>query len=411
MDIVVERCAGLDVHKDTVVACVRTPGPDGRRVEQVRTFGTMTVELLALRDWLVALGVRLVGMESTGVYWKPPFYVLEDAVECWLLNARHLRNVPGRKTDVQDAAWICQLVEHGLVRPSFVPPTPIRELRNLTRYRRAQIEERTREAQRLDKILQDAGVKLSSVASDPLGVSGRRMLQALVGGTRDPEVLAELARGKLRAKLPALRQALQGRFGAHHGLLVGQILAKLDFLDEAIGVLSAEIDRVIAPFEPQVALLDTIPGVDRRTAEGLIAEVGTDMARFGSAQRLASWAGMCPGQHESAGKQRSGKTRRGPKWLGVHLTEAAKGAARTKDTYLGARYQRLRGRRGAAKATKAVGHSILVAAYHILDRGVPYQDLGADWFARRRPQAQVRKLISQLNTLGYQVTLNPIQAA
>jgi transposase len=200
--------------------------------------------------------------------WKPPFYVLEDALECWLLNARHLRNVPGRKTDVADAAWICQLVEHGLVRPSFVPPTPIRELRNLTRYRRAQIEERTREAQRLDKILQDAGVKLSSVASDPLGVSGRRMLEALVAGTRDPEVLAELARGKLRAKLPALRQALQGRFGAHHGLLVGQILAKLDFLDEAIGVLSAEIDRVIAPFEPQVALLDTIPGVDRRTAEG-----------------------------------------------------------------------------------------------------------------------------------------------
>jgi transposase len=288
MDIVVERCAGLDVHKDTVVACVRTPGPDGRRVEQVRTFGTMTVELLALRDWLAALGVRLVGMESTGVYWKPPFYVLEDQVECWLLNARHLRNVPGRKTDVADAQWICQLVEHGLVRPSFVPPKPIRELRNLTRYRRAQIEERTREAQRLDKVLQDAGVKLSSVASDPLGVSGRRMLEALVGGTRDPEVLAELARGKLRAKLPALRQALQGRFGAHHGLLVGQILAKLDFLDEAIAALSAEIDRVIAPFEPQVALLDTIPGVDRRTAEGLIAEVGVDMARFGSAARLAS---------------------------------------------------------------------------------------------------------------------------
>jgi transposase len=314
-------------------------------------------------------------------------------------------------TDVADAQWICQLVEHGLVRPSFVPPKPIRELRNLTRYRRAQIEERTREAQRLDKVLQDAGVKLSSVASDPLGVSGRRMLEALVGGTRDPEVLAELARGKLRAKLPALRQALQGRFGAHHGLLVGQILAKLDFLDEAIAALSAEIDRVIAPFQPQVAMLDTIPGVDRRTAEGLIAEIGVDMARFGSAARLASWAGMCPGQHESAGKQRSGKTRKGPKWLGVHLTEAAKGAGRTKDTYLGARYQRLRGRRGAAKATKAVGHSILVAAYHILDRGVPYQDLGADWFVRRRPATQVRKLVSQLNTLGYQVTLNPIQAA
>ena len=411
MDIVVARCAGLDVHKDTVVACVRTPGPDGRRAEQVRTFGTTTVELLALRDWLVAEEVTLVGMESTGVYWRCVYYVLEDALACWLANARHLRNVPGRKTDVQDAQWICQLVEHGLVRPSFVPPKPIRELRNLTRYRKAQIEERTREAQRLDKVLQDAGVKLSSVAGDILGRSGRDMLAALVRGTRDPEVLAELARGKLRAKLPALRQALRGRFGAHHGLLVGQILAKLDFLDEAIAQLSAEIDRVIAPFAVQVALLSTIPGVDKRTAEALIAEVGVDMARFGSAARLASWAGMCPGQHESAGKQRSGKTRKGPKWLGAHLTEAAKAAGRTTDTYLSAQYQRLRGRRGTAKATKAVGHQVLVAADHILDRGVPYHDLGADWFVRRRPATQVRKLISQLNTLGYQVTLNPIQAA
>jgi transposase len=412
MDVVVARCAGLDVHKDTVVACVRTPGPDGRRGEQVRTFGTTTAELLVLRDWLVAEGVRLVGMESTGVYWRCVYYVLEDALACWLLNARHLRNVPGRKTDVADAQWICQLVEHGLVRPSFVPPKPIRELRNLTRYRKAQVEERTREAQRLDKVLQDAGVKLSSVAGDILGKSGRDMLAALVAGTRDPEVLAELARGKLRRKLPELRQALQGRFGAHHhALLVGQILAKIDFLDEAIAALSAEVDRVIAPFAQQVALLDTIPGVDRRTAQALIAELGVDMARFGSAARLASWAGMCPGQHESAGKQRSGRTRKGPKWLGAHLTEAAKAAGRTKDTYLAAQYQRLRGRRGAAKATKAVGHSILVAAYHILDRGVPYRDLGADWFVRRRPEAQARKLVSQLNTLGYQVTLNPIQAA
>jgi len=313
MDIVVARCAGLDVHKDTVVACVRTPGSEGQRAEQVRTFGTTTVELLALRDWLVAEEVSLVGMESTGVYWRCVYYVLEDALACWLLNARHLRNVPGRKTDVADAAWICQLVEHGMVRPSFVPPKPIRELRNLTRYRKAQIEERTRETQRLDKVLQDAGVKLSSVAGDILGRSGRDMLTALVAGTRDPGVLAELARGKLRQKLPALRQALAGRFGAHHGLLVGQILAKLDFLDEAIAQLSAEIDRVIAPYQPQVALLDTIPGVDRRTAEALIAELGVDMARFGSAARLASWAGMCPGQHESAGKQRSGRTRKGPK--------------------------------------------------------------------------------------------------
>jgi transposase len=255
-------------------------------------------------------------MESTGVYWKPVYYVLEDELECQLLNARHLRNVPGRKTDVKDAEWICQLVEHGLVRPSFVPPKPIRELRNLTRYRKAQIEERTREAQRLDKILQDAGVKLSSVASDLLGVSGRAMLGALVEGTRDPEVLAELARGKLRAKIPALKQALAGRFGSHHALIVGAILSKLEFMEEVISHLSAEISEVIAPFEAEVQLLRSIPGVDQRTAESLVAEIGVDMSRFGSAARLASWAGMCPGNDESAGKQRSGKTARAPSGCG-----------------------------------------------------------------------------------------------
>lgn len=410
MDVLVERCAGLDVHKDTVMACIRTPGPDGSRSQQSRQFGTMTHELLALRDWLAACGVTLVGMESTGVYWKPIFYVLEDDVECWVLNARHLRNVPGRKTDLKDAEWICQLVEHGLVKPSFVPPKPIRELRNLTRYRKAQIEEQGREAQRLDKVLQDAGVKLSSVASDILGKSGRDMLNALVEGTRDPEILADLARGRLRGKIPLLAQALEGRFTRHHGLLVGGILSKLDFLDKLIGDLSDEIDRVIAPFEQAVELLDTITGVDRRTSEGLIAEIGVDMSRFGSAERLASWAGMCPGNHESAGKQRSGKARKGSKWLGTYLTESAKAAGRSKDTYLGAQYQRLRGRRGGAKATKAVGHSILVAAFHILDKQVPYQDLGADWFVKRRPEAQTRKLVQQLNTLGYRVTLDPISA-
>jgi transposase len=248
MDRVVERCCGLDVHKDTVVACVRTPGEGGKRHQEVRTFGTTTAQLLALRDWLVAERVSLVGMESTGVYWKCPYYVLEDALECWLLNARHLRNVPGRKTDVGDAEWICQLVEHGLVRPSFVPPKPIRELRNLTRYRKAQIEERGREAQRLDKVLQDAGVKLSSVATDIQGRSARAMLAALVEGERDPEVLAQLARGRMRPKVPQLEEALVGRFGAHHALLVRTILAKVDFLDQAIEELSAEIDRVIAPF-------------------------------------------------------------------------------------------------------------------------------------------------------------------
>ena len=294
METLIERCAGLDVHKDTVATCVRFPGPSGERVQEIHTFGTTTAELLALRDWLVAHQVTVVGMESTGIYWRPVYYVLEDDFECWLLNARHLRNVPGRKTDVADAAWIAQLVEHGLVRPSFVPPKPIRELRNLTRYRKAQIEERTREAQRLDKILQDAGVKLSSVATDILGVSGRAMLVALVEGTRDPEVLAELARGKLRKKIPRLREALAGRFGAHHALIVGAILGHLEYLDEVIDELSAEIERVIAPFEPEVELLRTIPGVGRRTAESIIAEIGVDMSRFGSSARLASWAGMCP---------------------------------------------------------------------------------------------------------------------
>jgi len=405
VDVVVERCCGLDVHKDTVVACVRTPGRGGRRHQEVRTFGTMTADLLALRDWLVALGVTLVGMESTGVYWKPVFYVLEDATECWVLNARHLRNVPGRKTDVADAEWICQLVEHGLVRPSFVPPKPIRELRDLTRYRKAQIDERSREAQRLDKVLQDAGVKLSSVASDILGKSGRDMLEALVQGSRDPEVLADLARGRLRTKIPELRRALEGRFSAHHALLVGQILSKLDFLDEAIATLSREIDRVIAPFVPELELLDTIPGVDRRVAECLVAEIGVDMTRFETSARLASWAGMCPGNHESGGKRKSGKARKGSKWLAANLTQAAESAGRSKDTYLGAQFARLRGRIGHPKARKAVEHSILVAAFHILAGGTPYHDLGADWFQKRRPEAHARRLARQIEALGYRVNI------
>jgi transposase len=398
MDVVVERCAGLDVHKDTVVACVRTPGKGGSREQTTRTFKTMTADLLALRDWLVALGVTLVGMESTGVYWKPVFYVLEDDIECWLLNARHLRNVPGRKTDVQDAEWICQLLEHGLVRPSFVPPKPIRELRDLTRYRKAQIDERGREAQRLDKVLQDAGIKLSSVATDILGKSGRDMLAALIAGTHDPQVLAELARGRLRTKIPLLRRALQGRFVSHHRLIVEKILTKLDFLDETIEDLSAEIDRLIAPFAAEVALLDTITGIDRRAAECIIAEIGIDMGR-------------CPGHHESAGKHKSGRSRPGSKWLAATLAQCAEAAGRSKGTYLGAQFQRLRGRRGHAKARKAVEQSILVAAYHVLDRHVPYQDLGADWFQRRRPEAHARRLAQQIEALGFRVTIEPTDQA
>jgi transposase len=300
----VERAGGIDVHKSMVVACVRVPGGDGERVSEVAEFATYTADLLALRDWLVAHGVSRVGMEATGVYWKPVFYVLEDAMECWLLNARHMHNVPGRKTDVADAEWIARLVEVGLVRPSFVPDKPIRTIRDLTRFRRSRMEERPREAQRLDKMLQDAGIKLSSVASDPLGVSGRAMLAGLVAGSRDPEVLAELAKGTLRKKIPLLRQALEGRFDAHHALLVAEVLEQLDSLDASVGRLSEEIDRLIAPFADARDRLTTIPGVDKRAAEAIIGEIGVDMTRFPTAGHLASWAGMCPGQHESAGKSK-----------------------------------------------------------------------------------------------------------
>jgi transposase len=412
METIHERVAGLDVHKDTVVACVRLPGPQGRRQSHTHQFASTTTGLLALRDWLDAHGVSLCGMEATGTYWKPVYYALEDATECWLLNARHLRNVPGRKSDVQDAAWICQLIEHGLVRPSFVPPPEIRDLRSLTRYRKAQIEERAREAQRLDKVLQDAGIKLSSVASQVMGVSSLAILRALVAGERDPDALAELAKGTLRRKIPQLREALAGRVRDHHALLVGEILAKLDYLDEAIERLSEEIERVIDPFAAQVELLRTIPGVDRRMAEALIAEIGVDMGRFGSAARLASWAGICPGQHESAGRQRRGTTRKGSKWLHQHLTQAAKAAARTKDTYLSAQYARLRGRRGGSRATIAVAHSILVAAYHILERGTPYEDLGADWFIRRHsPERHANRLARQIEALGFDVQIQERAAA
>src|SRR3954451_22924659 len=372
MDRVVERCCGLDVHKASVTACVRvTAGGEVR--QEIREFAT-TWGLLLLRDWLASFGVRLVGMEATGVYWKPVYYLLEDDFECWLLNARHLKNVPGRKTDVKDAAWICQLVEHGLVRPSFVPPKEIRELRNLTRYRKTQIEERTREVQRLEKVLQDAGIKLSSVATRVLGASGRAMLEALVGGTTDPKVLADLAKGGLRKKIPALKEALEGRFSNHHAFMVGRILAHIDYLEESIADLSSQIERVIAPFSEQVELLETIPGVDRRTAETLIAEIGVDMSQFPSAGHLASWAGMCPGNNESGGKRRSGKTTKGSEWLRSALTEAAHAAARAKGSYLSARYAGIKGRRGSKKAAVAVGHSILVVAYHILKRKEPYEE-------------------------------------
>jgi transposase len=411
MDRFVERCAGLDVHKDSVTATVRVPGSGRERWQETRTVQTTTRGLVTLADWLESYGVTLVGMESTGCYWKPVFYLLEERFECWLLNPRHLRNVPGRKTDVQDSAWICELVEHGLVRASFVPPPPIRELRDLTRYRKTQIEERSREVQRLDKVLQDAGIKVSSVASKTLGVSVRRMLEALVTGTHDPQLLAELAKGRLRRKLPELREALEGRFrGEHHGLLVAQILAHIDYLDETIATLSERIEQALAPFSRERELLETIPGVGRTAAQVLIAEVGVDMSVFPTSAHLASWAGQCPGNRESAGKRRSGRTRHGSRWLRTTLTESAKAASRCKGSYLSAQYQRLRGRRGPGKATGALSHSILVAAYHILDQHVPYQELGADYFNQRSTQQRTTRLVRQLEQLGHKVNLEPLPA-
>jgi transposase len=411
MERVVERGCGLDVAQKTVAACVRLPGPGGGRQEIIRTFGTMTADLLALRDWLQAHGVTHVAMESTGVYWKCIYYLLEDAFTVLLVNAAHMQQVPGRKTDVKDCAWIAQLLEHGLLRGSFVPPAPIRELRDLTRYRKAQIQERSREATRLHKVLEDAGVKLAAVASDVLGVSGRAMLEALVHGTTDPAVLAELARGRLRAKLPALRQALAGRFGPHHRFLVARILAHLDYLDEAIDECSARIAEMLGPLAAAVARLTTIPGVQQRTAEVLVAEIGTDMSRFPTPAHLASWAGMCPGNNQSGGKRKSGKTRKGSKWLRTALIEAGQAAARTKATALGARYRRLVRHRGHRKAVVAVGHEILVLAHTLLARDTTYHELGADYFDRRHTERTIRRCVRVLERLGHRVTLEPATAA
>jgi len=411
MDRWIERCCGLDVHKQTVAACVRVPGAQGRRTQEVRTFGTTTPDLLALQDWLAAHQVTHVAMESTGVFWKPVYYVLEARFTVLLVNAAHIKQVPGRKTDVRDCQWIAELLEHGLLRGSFVPPPVIRDLRELTRYRRTQIQERTRVANRLHKVLQDANVKLSNVTHHVLGVSGRAMLDALVAGTTDPDVLADLARGQLRKKLPALRQALTGRFRAHHAFLLGQILAHLDYLEEAIAAVSAHIEEQLRPFAPQVERLMTIPGVQRRTAETILAEIGTDMAVFPTAGHLASWAGMCPGNNESAGKRRSGKTRKGSKWLRTSLIEAANAAARTKATALGARYRRILPHRGHRKAIVAVGRHILEISHHLLRTDRTYQELGPDYFDRRHAERLQRRCIRQLEQLGLQVTITPASAA
>ncbi len=405
MDVVHSRCAGLDVHQATVVATVRVPAERGGRRVVTETFGAMTADLLTLRDWLQAFGVTHVALESTGVYWKPVYYVLEEAFALLLINMQELKHVPGRKTDVQDSEWLAQLLECGLLKASFVPPPEIRELRDLTRYRGQQARDRTQEANRLYKVLEDAGVKLTSVVSDVMGASGRAMLAALVKGTTDVTVLADLAQGKLRKKLPELRRALEGRFRPHHAFLIEQILAKIDFLDETIQRLTAELDRRLGPFESTLVALDTIPGIDRKTATIIVAETGGDMSRFPSAAHLCSWAAMCPGQNESAGKRRSGKTRKGNPYLRTALIQSALAATRKKNSALQARYHRVKRHGGHKKAVVAVGHQMLEIAYYLMRDGGSYEELGADYLDRRHSERAARRHVRQLEALGFQVTI------
>lgn len=407
MDVVYDRCCGLDVHKQTVVACVLVTPEAGPPAKEVRTFGTMTADLLALADWLGEAGATHVAMESTGVYWKPIWNLLEGQFTLLLVNARHIKAVPGHKTDVKDAEWLADLLRHGLLRGSVVPDRPQRELQELTRYRTSLVQERTAEANRLQKTLEGGNLKLGDVATDILGVSGRRMLQAIVGGECDGAVLAELAQGKLRHKRPALERALRGQIGAHQRFLLGQQLTHIEQLEAAIAAVSAEIAARLHPLAVEQARLETIPGVGPRTAQVLLAELGPDLSRFPSAAHLASWAGMCPGNDESAGKRRSGTTRKGRPALRSALIEAAHAAARSKGTYLAAQYRRIAARRGAKKAAVAVGHSILVSAYHLLRKGENYHELGGAYFDERDRQAVERRLVRRLEALGHKVTLEP----
>lgn len=411
MDVLHDRCAALDISKRDVKACLRVPGRRrNQRHTEVRTFATTTNELLALRDWLRDQRVSLVAMEATGDYWRAPYYLLEDVLSVVLVNAAQVKAMPGRKTDVADAAWLAQLAECGLLRASFVPPEPIRQLRDLTRYRSVLADERTREAQRLEKELEDAGIKLSSFATDILGVSGRAMLEALIRGERDAQVLAELARGRMRGKIPDLVQAMIGRFGEHHAFLCRMHLERIDAVTRDMAVLSTRIEQVMAPFRDQLTRLQGVPGISRRVAEVIIAETGGDMSRFPTSGHLASWAGVCPGNHESGGHRKSGKTTHGNRWLRDALGTAAMAATRSRTTYLGAQYARLvRRLSNKQKAIVALEHSILVSVWHMLAAGQDYHDLGADHFLRREPDRERRRAITALNRLGYTVTLNPIQ--
>lgn len=410
MQVVVERAAGLDVHKRLIVAAVQTP--EGRAT---RSFGTMTRDLEQLADWLAAQGVTQVAMEATGVYWHPVYNVLEEhPFELLVVNAQHFKAVPGRKTDVKDAEWLCDLLRHGLVRGSFIPAREQRERRELVRYRKSLIRERASELNRIQKVLEGANIKLASVATNILGVAGRQMLAAMSGGETDPAVLADLARGKLKAKHDTLEQALAGTLGDHQRFLLREQRGHIDDLEARIARVSQELEERLRPFaadQQAVALLDTIPGIGPATAEALVAEIGADVARFPTAAHLASWAGLCPGNRESAGKRQSGRTRKGNPWLRELLVEAAQAAARTKGTYLSAQYHRLAARRGRKRALVAVAHSLLVIAFHLLQRREPYRDLGPDHFDRRDREAAARRLTKRLEALGYTVSVEPAAAA
>jgi transposase len=413
VEVVHQRCAGLDVHKKSIVVCRITPKEAGGWQKDIRKFGTMTDDLLALADWLRAGRVKQVAMESTGVYWKPVFNILESEFSVMVVNAQHIKHVPGRKTDINDAQWIAELLQHGLITGSFIPERPQRDLRDLVRYRTSLIQDRTKEANRVQKVLEDANIKLGSVASNVLGVSGRDMLGAIVRGVDDPAALAQLARGRMRSKIDELERALTGKVRASHRLLLRLHLEHIDDLNAKIEALNQEIDGLMLPFDQNDELrrLDDIPGVGKDVAQIIIAELGTDMERFPSAGHAASWAGLAPGKNESAGRNRSGKIRPGNKHLKRALVQAAHAASRTRDNYLAAQFRRLAARRGKKRAAVAVAHSILVIAYHMLHDGTEYRELGGDYFDQRNHDYLQRSLVKRLEKLGYTVSLEPATVA
>lgn len=411
MQVVYERCAGLDVHKKSVSACVSVCEAKGKKEQEVRTFGTFTSDLLRLADWLKDHGVTHVAMEATGVYWRPVWSVLEGQFEQLLVNPQHIQAVPGRKTDAKDFEWIADLLQHGLLQGSFVPPTPIQDLRDLTRYRAELRQSQNRVANRIQKFMEQANLKLASVASNALGVSGREMLQAIIAGQEDPRQLAKLARGRLRDKIPQLEQALEGRVRDHHRFLLAEYLDEWEALGQRIARLEEEIDKRIRPFEQAVTLWESIPGVEHVTACNLVAEIGVDMSQFPTAQHLASWAALCPGNHESAGKRKSGRTRNGNRWLRRTLCQAAWAVTRKKNCYLSAQFQRVSARRGIKRAVMAVAHTMLVIAYHMLKTGQTYHELGGDYLDQIHKDQLQKHFVKRLEKLGLKVSVEPLSEA